>query len=155
MGTACGDGVVRIFRLDDISSKSFKYGSLFNLSQHNYYRCIFMIAIDCIFPNLPRFLRINMPAGGHPKAVVFADNASSVVVASQTLTGASLYLYGEEKPKTTEEQKQQAKLPLPEIKWQHHKVHDKRAILTLVGTKATYGTADGSTIIASCSEGIF
>ncbi|XP_022886225.1 transducin beta-like protein 2 isoform X1 [Olea europaea var. sylvestris] len=94
-----------------------------------------------------------MPAGGHPKAVVFADNASSVVVASQTLTGASLYLYGEEKPKTTEEQKQQAKLPLPEIKWQHHKVHDKRAILTLVGTKATYGTADGSTIIASCSEG--
>ncbi|XP_022886214.1 transducin beta-like protein 2 isoform X2 [Olea europaea var. sylvestris] len=123
LATACGDGVVRIFRLDDISSKSFK------------------------------FLRINMPAGGHPKAVVFADNASSVVVASQTLTGASLYLYGEEKPKTTEEQKQQAKLPLPEIKWQHHKVHDKRAILTLVGTKATYGTADGSTIIASCSEG--
>ncbi|CAI9786002.1 unnamed protein product [Fraxinus pennsylvanica] len=123
LATACGDGIVRIFRLDDVSSKSFK------------------------------FLRINVPAGGHPKAVVFADNASSVVVASQTLTGASLYLYGEENLKTTGEQKQQAKLPLPEIKWQHHKVHDKRAILTLVGTKATYGTADGSTIIASCSEG--
>lgn len=123
LATACGDGIVRIFRLDDVSSKSFK------------------------------FLRINVPAGGHPKAVVFADNASSVVVASQTLTGASLYLYGEEKLNTTGEQKQQAKLPLPEIKWQHHKVHDKRAILTLVGTKATYGTADGSTIIASCSEG--
>lgn len=123
LATACGDGVVRIFRLDDVSSKSFK------------------------------FLRINVPAGGHPKAVVFADNASSVLVASQALTGASLYLYGEEKLNTTGEQKQQAKLPLPEIKWQHHKVHDKRAILTLVGTKATYGTADGSTIIASCSEG--
>ncbi|GMP61807.1 hypothetical protein CsSME_00024126 [Camellia sinensis var. sinensis] len=59
-------------------------------------------------------------------------------------------MYGEEKAQET---KQQAKLPLPEIKWERHKVHDKRAILTLVGTTATYGTADGSTIIASCSEG--
>ncbi|KAL2511434.1 Transducin/WD40 repeat-like superfamily protein [Abeliophyllum distichum] len=123
LATACADGVIRIFRLDDVSSKSFK------------------------------FLRINLPAGGHPKAVVFADNASSVVVASQTLTGASLYLYGEEKPNTTDEQTQQTKLPLPDIKWERHKVHDKRAVLTLVGTKATYGSADGSTIIASSSEG--
>ncbi|KAL2536505.1 Transducin/WD40 repeat-like superfamily protein [Forsythia ovata] len=123
LATACADGVVRIFRLDDVSSKSFK------------------------------FLRINLPAGSHPKAVVFADNASSVVVASQTLTGASLYLYGEEKPNTTDEQTQQTKLPLPDIKWERHKVHDKRSVLTLVGTKATYGSADGSTIIASSSEG--
>ncbi|CAK9186562.1 unnamed protein product [Ilex paraguariensis] len=46
------------------------------------------------------------------------------------------------------------KLPPPEIKWQHYKVHNKKAIISLVGTTTTYGNADGSTIIASCSEGI-
>lgn len=102
-----------------------------------------------------RFLRINLPAGAHPTAVSFADDASSVVVATQALVGSSVYMYGEEKPKTTDEQKQQTKLPLPEIKWQHHKVHDKKVIITLVGSKATYGSADGSTIILSCSEGTF
>ncbi|OIT29086.1 PREDICTED: transducin beta-like protein 2 [Nicotiana attenuata] len=121
LATACGDGVVRVFKLDDASSKSFK------------------------------FLRINLPAGGHPTAVAFADEASSVVVACDAFSGSSLYMYGEEKTAATDSK--QAKLPLPEIKWEQHKVHDKRAILTLVGTKATYGSADGSTIIVSCSEG--
>lgn len=78
-----------------------------------------------------------------------------MVVASQALSGSSLYMYGEEKAKTTGEQKQQTKLPLPEIKWERHKVHESRAIITLIGTKATYGSADGSALIASCSEGIF
>ena len=87
-------------------------------------------------------------------AVEFSDDASSVVVASQTLSGCSLYMYGEEKPKASEGTKQQSKLPLPEIKWERHKIHDKRGVLTLSGTAATYGSADGSTIIASCSEGI-
>lgn len=95
-----------------------------------------------------------MPAGGHPTAVAFSNDVSSIVVASQTLTGSSLYLYGEEKPKASNETKQQPKLPLPEIKWEHHKVHEKRAILTLVGTTASFGSADGSTILVSCSEGI-
>ncbi|KAH1045025.1 hypothetical protein GYH30_026312 [Glycine max] len=122
LATACADGVVRVFKLDDASSKSFK------------------------------FLRINLPAGGHPTAVAFSDDASSIVVASYTLSGCSLYMYGEEKPKTSED-KPQAKLPLPEIKWEHHKVHDKKSIITMFGASATYGTADGSTIIASCSEG--
>lgn len=103
--------------------------------------------------DLCRFLRINLPAGGHPNAVAFAGDASSIVVASQALSGSSLYMYEEEKPKTTGDQKQQSKLPLPAIKWEHHKVHDKRAIITLVGAQATYGSADGSTIILSCSEG--
>ncbi|KAK4748371.1 hypothetical protein SAY87_014957 [Trapa incisa] len=123
LATACADGVIRVFKLDDASNKSFK------------------------------FLRINLPAGGHPTAVEFADDASSVVVASQGLSGASVYLYGEEKPKSATGDKQQTKLPLPEIKWQHHKVHDTREILTLSGATATYGTADGSRVIASCSEG--
>ena len=64
-------------------------------------------------------------------------------------------MYGEEKPKTTNESKQQTKLPLPEIKWEHHKIHEKQAILTLTGSTTSYGTADRSTIIASCSEGMW
>lgn len=100
-----------------------------------------------------RFLRINLPAGGHPIAVAFADDASSIVVASQAMTGCSLYMYEEEKTKTANGPKQQTKLP-PQIKWEHHKIHEKQAILTLTGATATYGTADGSTIIASCSEGL-
>lgn len=120
LATACDDGVIRVFKLDDASSKSFK------------------------------FLRINLPAaGGHPTAVSFVDDSSSIVVASQNLTGASLYMYGEDKPKGGDT-KQQSK---PEIKWEHHNVHDKKYILTLFGTKATHGAADGSTIIASSSEG--
>ncbi|KAL3536954.1 hypothetical protein ACH5RR_000320 [Cinchona calisaya] len=123
LATSCGDGVLRVFKLDDVASKSFK------------------------------FLRINLPAGGHPTAVAFADDATSVVVATHTLSGSSLYMYGEEKPNVTGESKQQNKLPLPEIKWENKNVHDKRAILTLVGAKATYGSANGSTVIVSCSEG--
>ncbi|TYH56761.1 hypothetical protein ES332_D08G042900v1 [Gossypium tomentosum] len=109
LATACADGVVRVFKLDDASSKSFK------------------------------FLRINVPLGGHAVAVAFADDSSSIVVASQTVTGCSLYMYGEENPK--------------KVKWEHHKIHDKQAILTLTRATASYGTGDGSTIIASCSEG--
>ncbi|KAJ6404669.1 hypothetical protein OIU85_020746 [Salix viminalis] len=123
LATACADGVVRVFKLDDASSKSFK------------------------------FLRINVPAGGHPVAVAFSDDASSVVVASQTLSGSSLYMWGEEKVKAADDSKQQPKLPLPDIKWGHHKIHENRAVLTLVGTASTYGSGDGSTIVASCSEG--
>lgn len=120
--TACADGVVRVFRLDDVSNKSFK------------------------------FLRINMPAGNHPVAVSFLEDDSSIVVATQALLGTSLYMYAEEKAKPSDGSKQQAKLPLPEIKWEHHKIHEKNAILNLVGATARYGTGDGSTVIASCSE---
>ncbi|KAH1108640.1 hypothetical protein J1N35_012408 [Gossypium stocksii] len=124
LATACADGVVRVFKLDDASSKSFK------------------------------FLRINVPLGGHAVAVAFADDSASIVVASQTVTGCSLYMYGEENPKKgSADSNQQSKLPLPQVKWEHHKIHDKQAILTLTGATASYGTGDGSTIIASCSEG--
>ncbi|KGN56600.1 transducin beta-like protein 2 [Cucumis sativus] len=123
LATACADGVIRVFKLDDASSKSFK------------------------------FLRINLPAGGHPTAVMFGDDATSIIVSSQGLSGSSLYMYGEEKAKPSGETKQQAKLPLPEIKWEQHKVHDKKSVITLVGATASYGSADGSTIVASCSEG--
>ncbi|CAN1308212.1 Transducin beta-like protein 2 [Linum perenne] len=123
LATVCSDGLARVFKLDDATSKSFK------------------------------FLRITLPAGGQPAAVVFTDDASSVVVASHAMIGSSLYMYGEEKAKTSNDPKQQPKLPLPEIKWQHHKIHDSRAVITLVGAASTYGSGDGSTIIASSSEG--
>ncbi|KAL5728044.1 hypothetical protein ACHQM5_001169 [Ranunculus cassubicifolius] len=102
LATACADGVLRVFKLEDASSKSFK------------------------------FLRINLPAGGQPTAISFSDEKSSLAVAVHTLFGSSLYMYGEGNAKPESEGKQQLKLPLPEIKWEHHKVHDKRVILTLV-----------------------
>ena len=105
---------------------------------------LFKLILSC------RFLRINLPAGGHPSAVSFADDASSIVVACHTMSGSSLYMYGEEKQK-----EQQSKLPLPSIKWERHHIHDKRSVLTLSGATATYGTADGSAVIASCSEGLY
>ncbi|KAK9015287.1 hypothetical protein V6N11_006401 [Hibiscus sabdariffa] len=122
LATACADGVVRVFKLDDASSKSFK------------------------------FFRINVPIGGHAVAVVFSDDSSSIVVASQTVTGCSLYMYEEENPKKGSDESNQQKPP-PQVKWEHHKIHDKQAILTLTGATSSYGTGDGSTIVASCSEG--
>ncbi|KAL9245290.1 hypothetical protein vseg_018959 [Gypsophila vaccaria] len=123
LATACTDGVVRIFKLDDVSNKSFK------------------------------FLRINMPAGNQPVGVAFVgDDASSTVVATQNISGSSMFMYGEDKAKASDASKQQPKLPLPEIKWDHHKVHDKHSILSIFATVASFGSADGSTIVASCSE---
>ncbi|CAM8968644.1 unnamed protein product [Rhodiola kirilowii] len=120
LATACADGVVRIFKLVDATSKSFK------------------------------FFKIDVPAGAQPAGVSFADDASSLVVACQALSGCSLYMYGEDKPTNAG---QQSKLPVPEIKWEQHKVHDAKDILTFFGTTATYGTSDGSAIVLSCSEG--
>ncbi|RZS07081.1 hypothetical protein BHM03_00037842 [Ensete ventricosum] len=61
-------------------------------------------------------------------------------------------MYGDVGAKPSAEGKQQAKLPLPEIKWEHQKIHDQGSVLNLSAVPATHGTADGSIIIASCSE---
>ncbi|KAJ6851565.1 uncharacterized protein M6B38_259650 [Iris pallida] len=123
LATSCADGVVRVFRIDDVSSKSFK------------------------------LLRINLPAGAHPTAIAFSEGASSIIVAAQALAGSSLYMYGDVTTKPSDDGKQQGKLPSPEIKWEHQKIHDLRSVLTLAAASASYGTGDGSTIVASCSEG--
>lgn len=102
---------------------------------------------------LYRLLRINLPAGAHPTAITFSDGASTVVVAAQVLSGSSLYAYGDVSLKPAGEGHQQVRPSLPETKWEHHKVHDQRSMITLFGTKACYGTADRSTVIVSCSEG--
>lgn len=152
--TACADGVVRVFKLDDVSSKSFKYVYVM-ASYVNAHTIMTMSIVHTLdFFTLCRVMRVNLPAGGHPTAISLSDDASAIVVATHNLSGSSLYMYGEEKQKSSEN-KPQAKLPLPEIRWEHHKVHDQKAILTLFGTTASYGTADGSTLVVSCSEGIY
>ncbi|URE41107.1 WD domain, G-beta repeat [Musa troglodytarum] len=112
---ACADGAIRVFRLDDASSKSFNWGSS---DSH------------CIL-----------------RGVFFVGRGSSDAL------GSSLFMYGDVGAKPSAEGKQQAKLPLPEIKWEHQKIHDQGSVLNLSAVPATYGTADGSIIIASCSEG--
>ncbi|OAY76924.1 Transducin beta-like protein 2 [Ananas comosus] len=118
--TACADGVVRVFRIDDASSKSFK------------------------------MLRLNLPAGAHPTAIAFSEGATSVVVAAQTLSGSSLYMYADVSNKPAG---QEIKILPPDVKWEHHKIHAEKSVLNLTAACATYGSGDGSTIIASCSEG--
>ncbi|URE41106.1 WD domain, G-beta repeat [Musa troglodytarum] len=115
LATACADGAIRVFRLDDASSKSFNWGSS---DSH------------CIL-----------------RGVFFVGRGSSDAL------GSSLFMYGDVGAKPSAEGKQQAKLPLPEIKWEHQKIHDQGSVLNLSAVPATYGTADGSIIIASCSEG--
>ncbi|KAK8965427.1 hypothetical protein KSP40_PGU020179 [Platanthera guangdongensis] len=123
LATSCADGAVRIFTVDDVSSKSFK------------------------------LLKINLPTSAQPTAIAFSEGASSLIVAAQVLSGSSLYMYGDVILKPSGDSKQHTKVPAPEIKWEHHKIHEMRSVLTLVGVPATYGTGDGSMIFASCSEG--
>lgn len=122
LATVCADGAVRVFRIDDASSKSFK------------------------------ILRINLPAGAHPTAIAFSEGSSSVVVAAQALLGSSLYMYADVSAPPTAGNKQQGKLSPPEIKWDHKKIHGKESVLNLAAARATHGTGDGSTIVISCSE---
>eukprot|EP00249_Psilotum_nudum_P018856 c26990_g1_i1 orf=583-1905(-) len=123
LATACGDQVVRVFKLDNASSKSFK------------------------------FLRLNMPGGNSPTAVAFGEGASQLVIATQDISGASLLMYGAPGGKVVAEAKENGKLPVPEVKWEKHQVHNKKSIVTLVAATASYGSGDGSIIVASCSEG--
>ncbi|CAM6024716.1 unnamed protein product [Sphagnum balticum] len=110
LATACQDRVVRVFKLDDASSKSQK------------------------------FLRINLPSGGiQPTAVVFGEGASQLVVATQDLSGAGLCMYASAGGKVAAVAKEQGKLPLPEIKWEQKNVHSKNSIVTLVGATASQG----------------
>ncbi|CAM0878193.1 unnamed protein product [Alopecurus aequalis] len=122
LATVCADGAVRVFRIDDVSSKSFK------------------------------ILKINLPAGAHPTAMAFSEGASSVVVAAQALLGSSLYMYADVSAPPTGGSKQLGKLSPPEIKWDHKKIHGKESVLNLAAARATHGTGDGSTIVISCSE---
>ncbi|KAF7069616.1 hypothetical protein CFC21_075225 [Triticum aestivum] len=122
LATVCADGVVRVFRIDDASSKSFK------------------------------ILKINLPAGAHPTAIAYSEGSSSVVVAAQALLGSSLYMYADVGAPPTGGNKQQGKLSPPEIKWDHKKIHGKESVLNLAAARATHGTGDGSTIVISCSE---
>ncbi|KAJ7541617.1 hypothetical protein O6H91_10G067400 [Diphasiastrum complanatum] len=123
LATACADRVVRVFKLDDTSNKSF------------------------------HFLRLNLPSGSCPTAVAFGEGASQIVVASQDILGAGLFMFAAASGKPTTASTEQGKLPPPEIKWEKRQVHEKQNILNLVAARAEYGSGDGSFVIASCSEG--
>jgi hypothetical protein len=81
--TVCAVGAVRIFRIDDTSSNSFK------------------------------ILRMGLPAGAHPTALAFSEGSSSVVVAAQPLLGSSLSMYADVRDPLTVENKKQGKLSPP------------------------------------------
>ncbi|MCL7035711.1 hypothetical protein MKW94_026730 [Papaver nudicaule] len=66
LATGCEDGVVRLFKLGDILTRSNK---------------------------LCRFKIISLPTGGVPTAVAFSDRGSSVVAAAQHGYGSCLYIY--------------------------------------------------------------
>ncbi|KAH7425011.1 hypothetical protein KP509_11G036800 [Ceratopteris richardii] len=123
LATASSDGVARVFKLEDASSKNIK------------------------------FLYLNLPSGNNPTAVAFGEGASQLVVATENISGASLFMYAAAGGKAAAEAKVQGKLPPPEIKWEKHQVHDRRNIISLASASASYGSGDGSIIIASCSEG--
>lgn len=96
---------------------------------------------------------MNLPGGNSPTAVAFGEGTSQLVVATENIAGASLFMYGTAEGKAVTDAKGQAKLPPPEVKWEKDQVHDRRNIITLSSAAAKYGTGDGSIIVASCSEG--
>ncbi|CAM6097560.1 unnamed protein product [Calypogeia fissa] len=129
LATACADQVVRVFKLEDAFSKSFKYVYRF------------------------RFLRLNLPRGNTPTGVAFGEGASQLVVSTQDIGGAGLCMFAAGNGKAAAEAKAQGKLPLPEIKWDKEHIHGKNNITTIVGASSSYGSGDGSVIVATCSEG--
>jgi WD40 repeat protein len=124
LATACGDRIVRVFKLDDASSKSFK------------------------------FLRINLPSGSScPTAVAFGEGASQLVVATQDLSGTGLCMYASAGGQAAAAAKEQGKLPLPDVKWELKNVHNKKGIVSLMGAPSTYGSGNGGVLVVSSSEG--
>lgn len=100
-----------------------------------------------------RFLRLNLPRGNTPTGVAFGEGASQLVVSTQDIGGAGLCMFAAGNGKAAAEAKAQGKLPLPEIKWDKQHIHGKNNIITLVGAPSSYGSGDGSVVVASCSEG--
>ncbi|KAI5059344.1 hypothetical protein GOP47_0025663 [Adiantum capillus-veneris] len=123
LATASGDGVARVFKLEDATSKNIK------------------------------FLHLNLPSGNTPTAVAFGEGASQLVIATENISGASLFMYAAAGGKAAADAKGQGKLPPPDIKWEKHQVHDRKNIISLAAASASYGSGDGSIVIASCSEG--
>ena len=50
--------------------------------------------------------------------------------------------------------KEQGKLAQPEMKWELKNVHDKKGLVSLVGSPASFGSGNGGVILASSSEGV-
>lgn len=50
--------------------------------------------------------------------------------------------------------KEQGKPAQPEMKWELKNVHDKKGLVSLVSSPATFGSGNGGVILASSSEGV-
>ncbi|KAG0555738.1 hypothetical protein KC19_11G000500 [Ceratodon purpureus] len=124
LATACADRVIRVFKLDDVSGKSFK------------------------------FLRINLPSGSScPTKVAFGQGSSQLVIATEDISGTGLCMYASASGGAASVVKEQGKPTQPEIKWELKNVHDKKGIVSLVGAPASFGSGNGGVILASSSEG--
>lgn len=124
LATACADRVIRVFKLDDVSGKSFK------------------------------FLRINLPSGSScPTKVAFGQGSSQLVIATEDMSGTGLCMYTSAGGGAASAAKEQGKLAQPEMKWELKNVHDKKGLVSLVGSPASFGSGNGGVILASSSEG--
>jgi len=70
------------------------------------------------------------------------------------LSGSGLCMYASAGGGAASAAKEQGKLAQPEIKWELKNVHDKKGIVSLVGSPATYGNGNGGVLLASSSEGV-
>jgi WD40 repeat protein len=124
LATACADRVVRVFKLDDVAGKSFK------------------------------FLRINLPSGSScPTKVAFGQGSNQLVIATEDISGTGLCMYASAGGGAASAAKEQGKLAQPEIKWDLKKIHDKKGLVSLVASPATLGSGNGGVLLASSSEG--
>jgi WD40 repeat protein len=124
IASACADRVIRVFKLDDISAKSFK------------------------------FLRLNLPSGSNcPTKIAFGHGSSQLVIATEGMSGTGLCMYSSASGEAATAAKEQGKPALPEMKWELKNVHDKKGLVSLVSSPVTFGSGNGGVILASSSEG--
>lgn len=69
-------------------------------------------------------------------------------------SGTGLCMYASAGGEAASAAKEQGKLAQPEVKWELKNVHDKKGIVSLVGSPATFGSGNGGVLLASSSEGV-
>ncbi|GJP79345.1 hypothetical protein CLOP_g9588 [Closterium sp. NIES-67] len=122
LATACGDGVVRVYTLDDVTAKSIK------------------------------FRRINTGPGVHPVGVAFGLSATEVAVSGTSPFGSCMRFYGPATGRALEEARKEGKQAPMEVKWEQRPAHGGKAIISISSAVSTQGPGDGTAVIATSSE---
>ncbi|CAI7750580.1 unnamed protein product [Closterium sp. NIES-53] len=122
LATACGDGVVRVYTIDDVTAKSIK------------------------------FRRINTGPGVHPVGVAFGMSAMEVAVSGTSPYGSCMRFYGPATGRALEEARKEGKQAPVEVKWEHRPAHGNKAIIAITSAISTQGSGDGTAVIATSSE---